>query len=131
MNAKIIYDPERAPAEHDDADVKLALACGQTLAWHYPGWAWEVIADSRGGVIHVRNHDLHGRWGYTIKMARAQSPNDLAHEVMLAGGTLLEAWGCPRGPKTEEAASDIMPEHLAQAMMMKLMRERNARKHLL
>lgn len=130
QKAIVLDDPDRPVSLNAANDETLAMSAAAILVKHYPGWPWNIIAESDQGIVHIRNPLLHPKYGYTIKLGQTQSPTEWGREVMLAGGTLLEAWNCPRGPLTDEAMADKLTEAQGQAMMMKLMRERNVRKHL-
>jgi hypothetical protein len=75
------------------ADVATARAVRRILDTAYPGYDWEVIADSGQGYVAFRIPALMGiNFAYLIK------GRDLTPEAVLeGGGELLERYRLPRG----------------------------------
>lgn len=85
-------------------DLYKAREVNKTLEQHYPGHPWRV--SFQGRVLVVRHAEINefvrdnlGRdgFGFVIKHAQAFSATKLAHDAMVAGGQMLEAFGIPRG----------------------------------
>lgn len=86
---------------HDLAKAQEVLA---ELCRHYPLHFWQVAFQGRvlvvrHGIIsdHVRRHLGRDGIGFVLKHADSYSASDLARNAVLAGGTLLEAFGFKRG----------------------------------
>lgn len=89
----IIDTPEalRAVREHE-----MANRIATVLNGKYPGHAWAVNVDISGGVVHIRNLFLSGRWGFIVKLVDVQ--NDVGNkQLMRAAGELLERYRLRRG----------------------------------
>ena len=91
--------------DKDEAlDLYKARQVGETLAKHYPGHPW--VVSFQGRVLVVRHHEINefvrthlGRdgFGFVLHHLRSYSATQLAHDAMIAGGQMLEAFGIPRG----------------------------------
>lgn len=101
-----------------EGDIRLASEAIAILEYHYPGWPWHVHAQIDQGIIDVRNADLHHQWGYRVRLGEADTPELWARAIRSAGGELLERFGIPRGPRTEEALAKKKPASavLAEAL---------------
>jgi hypothetical protein len=82
--------------------VLLVKRCGDILETNFPGWAWAISPDERGGVITIRSMRLDARYGYLLHIAKIQDDVQLK-AVLRAGGELLERAGVPRGKYKYEA----------------------------
>lgn len=94
--------------ERGDKNEALDLAKAQevldTLCKHYPMHLWAVSFQGRVLVVrhnvisdHVRRHLGRDGIGFVLKHLDSYSASQLAHNAMLAGGQLLEAFGYKRG----------------------------------
>src|SRR5262249_38342894 len=74
-------------------DLATARAVRRILATAYPGYDWEVVADSAQGYVAFRIPALMGmNYAYLVK------GRDLTPEAVLkGGGELLERYRLPRG----------------------------------
>lgn len=99
---------EQYIVERGDANEALDLAKAQevldTLCKKYPLHPWQVSFQGRVIVVRhaaisdaVRMHLSRDGFGFVLKHADSYSASDLAHNAMLAGGELLEAFGLKRG----------------------------------
>lgn len=99
---------EQLILERGDKDESLDLAKAQdvldALCRHYPGHLWQVSFQGRVLVVRhalisdaVRLKLGRGGFGFVLKHLDSYSARQLAHNAMLAGGELLEAFGFPRG----------------------------------
>jgi hypothetical protein len=86
---------------HDLAKAQEVL---QTLCQHYPGHLWQVSFQGRVLVVRhslismaVRQHLSRDGLGFVLKHLDSYSASELAHNAMLAGGEMLEAFGYKRG----------------------------------
>jgi hypothetical protein len=71
-------------------DLQMAERAGVVLTRKYPLHAWHVLVE--GGMLTVRNLDLSGKWGFSLK---AKNVTDAL--IMRAGGELLERYRVSRG----------------------------------
>jgi hypothetical protein len=78
-------------------DVDLAVRITNKLTEHYPGHAWAVNVDSKGGVVNVKNYLIHSLWGFRLLLKDVYADPDLKC-VMRAGGEFLEHFRLKRGP---------------------------------
>jgi hypothetical protein len=98
----MVYDPNQIQ-EHASA-VLLAKDLADHLEKHYPGWAWAIEADPRGGVVNIRSLKCHGEWGVILKMEWVQREPKAARRLALeSGGEILERFGIRPGPYSYEA----------------------------
>ena len=88
----------------------LAKHAAELLHRHYPGYLWTVNVNQ--GVLDVRNLNLDGQWGFTIKHVQSYSASDLDKKVMRAGGEILERYRQRRGT-IDEAAILALPVNFA------------------
>jgi hypothetical protein len=91
-------DPDEAQ------DLYKARQVGETLEKHYPGHPW--VVSFQGRVLVVRHYEINefvkrnlGRdgFGFVLHHLKSYSATQLAHDAMIAGGQMLEAFGIPRG----------------------------------
>jgi hypothetical protein len=102
MNGNISLIERGDPNELLDMDK--AKEVGETLCQHYPNHPWIVCFQGRALIVrHAAINDTvvdemgqHG-FGFVLKHLDAYSSSDLAHNAVMAGGQLLEAFGLPRG----------------------------------
>lgn len=80
-------------------EIEMANRLADTLNQVYPRHLWAVNVDLRGGVIHIRNLFLSGKWGFLLKIA-----DYLADEkrLTMAAGELLERYRLHRGSFKED-----------------------------
>jgi hypothetical protein len=78
-------------------DVMLQTELEKVLHRHYPGHAWSVDCNIRQGMINVHNLFLSGMYGFRLKLHGAFSASQVEHDVMMAGGELLERYRLTRG----------------------------------
>lgn len=94
--------------ERGDANEALDLEKAQqvldTLCQHYPLHLWQVSFQGRVLVVRhglisaaVRHHLSRDGFGFVLKHLDSYSASELAHNAVMAGGTLLEAFGFKRG----------------------------------
>jgi hypothetical protein len=89
-------------ATRELADIGLAKRFAEVLDRHYPGHLWGVRVDSGQGIAVVFNLGLSGRWGFMLKLRELTYEGEIAREVMLAGGELLERYRLSRGRFKED-----------------------------
>ena len=77
------------------ATILLVKGIGDALERHYPGWAWAVQPDERGGVLNIFSLRLSGEWGYRFLLRDVQDDPTHAREIM-AGGEIQVRFGVPR-----------------------------------
>jgi len=64
---------------------------------HYPGHFWCVDVNIRQGMINVKNLFLSGTMGFRLKLQGIFTASQVEHDVMMAGGELLERYKLARG----------------------------------
>jgi DNA-binding transcriptional regulator LsrR (DeoR family) len=75
----------------------IAKLGAQVLTKHYPDHIW-MVGWAPGMTLIVKNMAIEdGRYGFTVDAARAATVSELEHEIMTAGGELLERCGVRRG----------------------------------
>lgn len=96
-----IIEPGEANESHDLVKAQQVAA---TLEQHYPNHPWLVSFQGRVLVVRhlgisdlVRNELGRDGFGFVLKHLDSHSAGELAHNAMLAGGQMLEAFGLPRG----------------------------------
>lgn len=90
----IVTDPKALVL--NASSVVLAKRIGDLLERKYPGWAWAIEVDERGGVTNIKSLRLSGQWGYRIKTALIQDDPQLKR-VLMGAGELLERFRQRRG----------------------------------
>jgi hypothetical protein len=90
MHAQLLDTPQTKVNE-----LNLMEQVRSTLEKHYPGGFW--LCGVNQSVIIIRNTLLAGDAGYVIHIPMIYSASWLEHEVMVAGGTILEAYRQQRG----------------------------------
>lgn len=87
------------------SDMQLAEYIGNELQKEYPNHPWIVGFQGRSLVIRHLSiasevHRMIGREGFASLLPRNKlgSPKEIRKTVMEFGGSLLEAFGLPRGP---------------------------------
>jgi hypothetical protein len=93
--------------ERYGVDIAAAKSVMLILEKAYPGYAWEVVADSHQGYVAIRIPTLMGgNWAYLIR------GKDVTPQMLLsAGGELLERYRVPRGPIEEGAFRAAREKH--------------------
>lgn len=76
-------------------DFDLAKEVGEALHAAYPGHAWAVYVE--GGVLHIRNLRLSGKWGMAVHVAKLGDATARKAKVIRFAGELLERAGWRRG----------------------------------
>jgi hypothetical protein len=75
----------------------IAKMAASTLCRHYPNHLW-MVGWAPGMTLVVKNMAIDdGRYGFTVDAARAATVSELDHQIMKAGGELLERCGVSRG----------------------------------
>lgn len=92
--------------EHSSA-VLLVKDMANQLEKSYPGWAWAVQPDPRGGVINIFSLRLSGEWGVILKYEWVQRDPVATRRITLAAGAeILERFGMRPGPYSYEVWSN-------------------------
>jgi hypothetical protein len=80
-------------ADRASSDIAAATAVRRILDAAYPGYDWEVVADSAQGYVAVRIPTLMGgNWAYKLN-GKDVTPQ----AVVRGGGEVLERYRLPRG----------------------------------
>lgn len=92
-------------------EMELAKAIGEHLFAIYPGHMWGVTV--QGGVAVIKNLSLEGQYGFVLHCHKLVNnlPN-LKHEVMKAGGDLLERFRIDRTKGGAEQAHNFLVERM-------------------
>lgn len=79
----------------NEFDRRIARGVAEVLVKTYFGYSWQVVADSRQGVVYFRIPELMGpTLAYVIRLAQY---SDLTPELIArSGGELLERMNLPR-----------------------------------
>jgi len=77
-------------------DVMLEKELLTVLNRHYPGHYWRVECNIRQGCINVFNMLLSGLYGFRLHLQGIYSASQVEHDVMMAGGELLERYRLSR-----------------------------------
>lgn len=88
--AKIEIATANDPAEVEftSRDAYLAKRIGAELVLKYPGHGWNVLADTRSGIVKIYNQHITARVGYIWKM-KDINPANFSRDVMRIGGEML------------------------------------------
>jgi hypothetical protein len=78
------------------ADVSLAKDLGDAVAQKYPGYRWYVNANIKQGIADVRCGNLHGGYGFTLKLTTSYSASQLKADALRLAGELLERFNVSR-----------------------------------
>lgn len=104
------------------AEWALAGEVHNLLSLHYPGHIFAVNADLKGGVVIIQlaypdrgKHsgslkDMLSQWGYVIRIAEMDTPDERRRLVINGGGELLERYRLPRSKATIDTI-DRAAEH--------------------
>lgn len=77
-------------AKYQQKDAWLAKRIGSELVRKYPGHGWNVIADSKQGIVKIYNQMMSGMYGYIWRMAEISTDDGVFRkQVMLIGGEML------------------------------------------
>jgi hypothetical protein len=89
-----VHHPAQLDRYNHASTVILVKDIADILVKQYPGWAWAVQPDERGGVINIFNLHCHTEMGFTIRMD--DIADDPQHKwAYRAGGELLERFRMP------------------------------------
>lgn len=110
----LVYNADEL--QEDATTILLMKDCGDRLEKLYPGYAWALQPDPRGGILNLRALKLHGTWGYVLKLVDIQH-DPRRRKLIAAAGEILERFHQPRGPYNYEAwknaprdlAGDLLP----------------------
>ncbi len=89
-----VVHPDQLDKHYHASTVILVKDIAEILTKQYPGWAWAVQPDDRGGVINIFNLHCHTELAFTIRMDEIMDDprRKLAYK---AGGELLERFRMP------------------------------------
>lgn len=75
---------------------EIAKSVAELLQSLYPDHQWAVNADLHGGVVHIYNLNLSGKWGFLMKIKDVVE-DGWKKKIRDAGGELLERYRLRRG----------------------------------
>lgn len=97
------------------ADQDICIAVGEDLTATYPGYFWNVGANSEAGTVVVSlaipGDNANTTRGFLLHISSLMGP-DGQKKVRAAGGELLERWGLPRG----RAPDDVIERALEHGL---------------
>lgn len=101
MTALIVgYDCEHT------ADEPMAESMVRDLVGAYPGHSWFVVI--RGGVVQVKDTDLHDKWGMCLHYSQIKSDaQDRKRSLIRSAGEFLERANLKRGANTGELVRKV------------------------
>jgi hypothetical protein len=79
------------------AEHAMAMEISRVLTRHYPGHAWAVFVNGKGGIAYVMNFQITAKMGFVLHLSNLDSPNELAARAIRAGGEYLERHRIDRG----------------------------------
>ena len=91
------------------SDMEIAQRIAQTLNHHYPGHPF--VVDVQGGGIVLRHMMItivaesflrRKGFGYLMPREKMGAPREIVKSAVEAGGNMLELFGLPRGPYTDQ-----------------------------
>lgn len=88
--------------EQNMHDLLTARTMAETLHAAYPGHFWAVNCDGKTGMADVRNLALSGNWGFRLKLGGIYSASQFKHDVIKAGGEILERFRLSRGSRDDD-----------------------------
>lgn len=100
----VVTHPDHLSKFNHASTVILCKDIADTLVKNFPGWAWTVEPDERGGVINIRNLHCHESLGYTIHGEILNDPGVRRREVIKAGGEILERFKMPHAFRADVVA---------------------------
>ena len=89
-----VTHPDQLDQHYHASTVILVKDIAEILTKQYPGWAWAVQPDDRGGVINIFNLHCHTEMGFTIRMSDIMD-DPRRRWASRAGGELLERFRMP------------------------------------
>jgi hypothetical protein len=99
----VVRRPDELDRYNHASTVILVKDIADILVKAYPGWAWAVQPDERGGVINVYNLHCHVEFAYTIRMDDIM--NDARRkQAHKAGDEVLRRFRMPNRMDPEEVA---------------------------
>lgn len=75
---------------------EVAMNVAEYLQGVYPDHQWACNCDLNGGVVHIYNLNLSGKWGFLMKVKDVVE-DGWKKKIMQAGGELLERYRMSRG----------------------------------
>jgi len=95
---------------------EIAKTVAEYLAGIYPDHQWACNCDLNGGVVHIYNLNLSGKWGFLMKVKDVVE-DGWNKKIMQAGGELLERYRMSRGrfnqAQYEALNTDNFGNHIA------------------
>lgn len=101
---------------HDAADIALCKWIYERLSYDYPGHDWMVGANSVSGVVIVdlpyTKPPKYQNHAYLLHIRALDGIDTAKRQIRNAGGELLERFGLPRGPATEQSKARALQNGL-------------------
>ena len=95
---------------------EIAKNVAECLQGLYPDHQWACNADLMGGVVHIYNLNLSGKWGFLMKV-KDVIEDGWKKRIRDAGGELLERYNLSRGrlniAQYEALPTNTFGEHIA------------------
>ncbi len=112
-----VMDPEGMVEDPDHLRMsvqarRIAQHVMEVLCNYFLGWKWGVTVDEKGGVVYIFALELSGDMGYTLLYDDVYNGGNYDRNmILMAGGEILERYGCPRGPKTPDWHNHVTWHH--------------------
>lgn len=107
---------ETTGSSHDLADIALCKWVYERLERDYPGHDWMIGANSESGVVTIdlpyEKPPQYRNYGYLLHIRPLHGTATAKRRVRYAGGELLERFGLPRGPATDETRARVLQNEL-------------------
>lgn len=101
QNHIVTFVPGTDDARTEAANMELAKIVADCLHGAYPGYAWLVNADLRGGICNILCSDVSQQFGCTLMAADLVHSGEAKKLVLRAGGEILERANLHRGRMIE------------------------------
>lgn len=98
-------------------DMAAAAVVGEDLCKAYPGYRWYVNAQLRQGIIDVRCGQLHGGFGFTIKVGTQYSASSAKADALRYAGELLERGHVSRVGARDDELMNLKRDLRGQVML--------------
>jgi len=100
----VVDHPDLLDKHYPASAVILCKDIADQLSQEFPGWAWAVQPDPKGGIINIWNLHCHNELGYTIHGDLLDNAKVRKREVRKAGGEILERFRMPSRLDRERVA---------------------------
>ncbi len=103
------------PDKINSANQVIAKTVAEVLDKHYPEHLWAVDADVETGMCNIRNLNLDGEFGYSIRLDDLINDSKLKI-VVIGGGELLERFNLSRGKLKQHELTDLKQDSVGRTL---------------